>query len=150
MKCNMVSVSKILTQNKMEPADWLDNQKTPKIVVKWFFQDYYSILLATGFYMPYLWGLWVFKLVRFEGNGSEIGSWISEWRPWQRLQVNYTSTACRFFLRVPLSHLLEGPKISKSFWQVLKVLITQIMTHFPAYVSNVVASAIYVKITLEK
>ena len=33
---------------------------------------------------------------------------------------------------------------------MLKVLITQIMTHFPADVSNVVASAIYVKITLEK
>ena len=37
----------------------------------------------------------------------------------------------RFFLRVPLSHLLEGPKTSKSFWLVLKVLIThcQIMIH---------------------
>ena len=54
----------------------------------------------------------------------------------------------RFFLRVPLSHLLEGPK--KSFWPVLNVLITQIMLHFPAAVSNVVTSVIYVKIILEK
>ena len=53
-----------------------------------------------------------------------------------------------FFLRVPLSHLLEGPK--KSLWLVLKVLITQIMLHFPAAVSNVVTSVIYVKIILEK
>ena len=128
----------------MEPADWLNNQKRPKIVVKWFFPDYYSILLATGFYMPFLWGLWVFKLVRSEGNGSEIGSWISVWRPWQCLQVNYTSTAYRFFRRVPLSHLSEGPKTWKSFWQVLKVLIKQIIIHFPADASNVVASAIYV------
>ena len=51
---------------------------------------------------------------------------------------------------VPLSSVLEGAKTSKSFWQVLKVLITQIMIHFQADVSNVVASAIYVKIILEK
>ena len=38
----------------------------------------------------------------------------------------------RFLLRVPLSHLLEGPKTSRSFWLVLKVLITQIMLHVPA------------------
>jgi len=54
----------------------------------------------------------------------------------------------RFLLWVPFSHLLEGPK--KSFWLVLKVLITQIMLHFPAAVSNVVTSVIYVKIILEK
>ena len=45
----------------------------------------------------------------------------------------------RLLLRVPLSHFLEGPKTSKSFWLVLKVLITQI-----------VKSVIYVKIILEK
>ena len=56
----------------------------------------------------------------------------------------------RLLLRVPLSHFLEGPKTSKNFWLVLKVLITQIMLHFPAAVSNVVKSVIYVKIILEK
>ena len=56
----------------------------------------------------------------------------------------------RFFLRVPLSHLLEGPKTSRSFWLVLKVLITQIMIHFPSAVSNVVVSVINVKIILQK
>ena len=54
----------------------------------------------------------------------------------------------RFFPRVPLSHLLEGPK--KSFWLVLNVLITKIMLHFPSAVSNVVTSVTYVKIILEK
>ena len=56
----------------------------------------------------------------------------------------------RFLLRVPLSHLLEGPKTSRSFWLVLKVLVTQIVLHVPAAVSNVVTSVIYVKIILEK
>ena len=54
----------------------------------------------------------------------------------------------RFFLRVPLSHILKGPK--KSFLLALNVLITQIMLHFPAAVSNVLTSVIYVKIILEK
>ena len=56
----------------------------------------------------------------------------------------------RFFLRVPLSHLLKGQKKQKNFWLVIKVLITQIMLHFPAAVSKVVTSVIYVKIILEK
>ena len=53
-----------------------------------------------------------------------------------------------FLLRVPLFHLLQGPKMS--FWLVLKVLIIQTMLQFPAAVSNVVTSVIYVKIILEK
>ena len=56
----------------------------------------------------------------------------------------------RVFLRVPLSHPFRRSRnSSKSFWLVLKVLITQ-MIHFPAAVSTVVASVIYAKIILEK
>ena len=55
----------------------------------------------------------------------------------------------RFLLRVPLSHLLEGPKTSRKL-KVLKVLVTQIVLHVPAAVSNVLTSVIYVKIILEK
>ena len=56
----------------------------------------------------------------------------------------------RFFLRVHYPIFQKVQKTSKSFWLVLKVLITQIMIHFLAAVSNGVASVINVKIILEE
>lgn len=59
-------------------------------------------------------------------------------------------TLSEIFPQGPLSHLLEGPKNIKELLAGPKVLITQIMIHFPAAVSNGVASVINVKIILEE